>query len=50
MLLLIIQLILIIKILLKIYRDCTKEPYNFFTIDTTQPVDKKFENNFNDPL
>ena len=26
----------------KIYRGCTKEPYNFFTIDATQPVDKRF--------
>ena len=34
----------------KIYRDCTKEPYNFLTIDTTQPVDKRFKKNFNDPL
>ena len=24
----------------KIYKDCTKEPYNFLSIDTTQPVDK----------
>ena len=22
----------------KIYRECTKEPYNFFTIDTTLPA------------
>ena len=34
----------------KIYRDCTKEPYNFLTIDTTQPIDKRFKKNFNDPL
>ena len=33
-----------------IYRNCTKEPYNFFTIDTTQPVDKRFKKNFNDTL
>ena len=38
------------KDFLKIYRDCTKEPYNFFTIDTTQSVDKRFRKNFNDPL
>ena len=31
-------------------RDCTKEPYNFLTIDTTQPVDKRFKKNFDDPL
>ena len=30
------------KDFVKIYRDCTKEPYNFFTIDTTQPIDKRF--------
>ena len=23
---------------MKIYRKCTKEPYNFFTIDTTLPA------------
>ena len=34
----------------KICRNCTKEHYNFLTIDTTQPVDKRFKNNFNDPL
>ena len=34
----------------KIYRDYTKEPYNFLTIDTTQPVDKRFKKNFKDPL
>ena len=38
------------KDFVKIYRDCTKEPYNFLTIDTTQPVDKIFKKNFNDPL
>ena len=27
----------------KIYRECVKEPYNFLTIDTTQPVDKRFK-------
>ena len=34
----------------KIYRDCRKELYNFLTIDTTQPVDKRFKKNFNDLL
>ena len=34
----------------KIYRDFTEEPYNFLTIDTTQPVDKRFKNNFNEIL
>ena len=38
------------KDFVKIYRDCTKEPYNFLTIDTTQPVDKRFKKNFNDLL
>ena len=38
------------KDFVKIYRDCTKEPYNFFTIDTTQPTDKRFKKNFNDSL
>ena len=38
------------KDFVKIYRDCTKEPYNFLTIDTTQPVDQRFKKNFNDPL
>ena len=38
------------KDLVNIYRNCTKEPYNFLTIDTTQPVDKRFRKNFNDPL
>ena len=27
------------KDFLKIYRNCTKEPYSFLTIDTTFPVD-----------
>ena len=38
------------KDFLSIYRNCKKEPCNFLTIDTTQPVDKRFKNNFNDPL
>ena len=38
------------KDFVKIYRDYTKEPYNFLTTDTTQPVDKRFIKNFNDPL
>ena len=33
------------KDFVNIYRDCTKEPYNFLTIDTTQPVDKRFKKN-----
>ena len=38
------------KDFVNIYRNCTKEPYNFFTIDTAHPVDKRFKKNFNDPL
>ena len=38
------------KDFVKIYRNCTKEPYNYLTIDTTQPIDKRFKNNFNNPL
>ena len=38
------------KDFVKIYRDCTKEPYNFLTFDATQPVDRRFKKNFNDPL
>ena len=40
------------KDFLKIYRNCTKEPYSFFTIDTTLPADNrlKFRKNFLDSL
>ena len=38
------------KDFIKIYRNCTKEPYNFLTIDTYQPIDKIFKKSFNDPL
>ena len=38
------------KDFVNIYRNCTKEPYNLLIINTTQPVDKRFKNNFNDPL
>ena len=34
----------------KIYRKCIEKPYNFLTIDTTQPADKKFIKNFDDSL
>ena len=37
------------KDFVKIYRDCTKESYDFLTIDTAQSVDKRFKKNFNDP-
>ena len=35
---------------LKIYRNCAKEPYYFFTIDTTLPADNhmRFRNYFSD--
>ena len=33
------------KYFLKVYSDCTKELYNFLTIDTTQPVHKRFLKN-----
>ena len=36
------------KDFIKIYRDCTKEPYNFLTIDMTE--DKKFIKNFDESL
>ena len=38
------------KDFVNIYKNCTKEPYNFLTIDTTEPVDKIFKKNFNDLL
>ena len=38
------------KDFVNIYRNRTKEPFNFLTIDTTQPVDKRFKKNFNDPF
>ena len=38
------------KDFVNIYRNCAKEPHNFLTIDTTQPVDKRFKKNFYDPL
>ena len=35
---------------LKIYRNCTKEPYSFLTISTTLPADSpmRFRKNFSD--
>ena len=36
------------KDFIKIYRICTKEPFNFLTIDTTK--DKKFIKNFDETL
>ena len=38
------------KDFVNIYRNCTREPYNFLIIDTTQPVDKRFNKKFNEPL
>ena len=36
------------KDFMNIYRDCTKEPFNFLTIDTNK--DKKFIKNFDESL
>ena len=38
------------KDILKIYRNCTKESYSFFTIDTALPANNpmRFKNNFSD--
>ena len=36
------------KDFIKIYRNCTKEPYNFLAIDITLHIDKRFKNNFSD--
>ena len=36
------------KDFVKIYKNCAKELYNCLTIDTTQPVDKRFKKNFSD--
>ena len=38
------------KDFVNVFRNCTKEPYNFLTIDTTQPVDERFKKNFSDSL
>ena len=40
------------KDFLQIYRNCTKEPYYFLTIDTTLPADNpmRFRKNFSDSL
>ena len=39
------------KDFLKIYKNCTKEPYSFLTIDTTLPANSpmRFRKNFSDP-
>ena len=34
------------KDFIKFYRQCVEKPYNFLTIDTAKPVDKKFIKNF----
>ena len=36
------------KDFVRIYKNCTKVSYNFFTIDTTLTVDKRFKKNFHD--
>ena len=38
------------KDFVKICRDCTKEPHNFLTIDTTQPINKRLKKNFIESL
>ena len=40
------------KDFLKIYRNCTKEPYSFLAIDTTLPANNpvRFRKNFSDSL
>ena len=38
------------KNFIEIYKKCTKEPYNFLTIDTKKPVDKKILKNFDESL
>ena len=38
------------KDFIKIYKKCTENPYNFLTITTTQPLDKKFIKNFDESL
>ena len=39
------------KDVLKIYRNCTNEPYSFLNIDATLPADNpvRFRKNFSDP-
>ena len=38
------------KVFMKFYRECTKEPFNFLTIDTTLPASDplRFRKNFLD--
>ena len=36
------------KDFVRIYKNCTEESYNVWTIDTTLPVDKRFKKNFHD--
>ena len=38
------------KDFVNIYRNCAKGLSDFFTIDTTQPGDKRFKKNLNTPL
>ena len=38
------------KDFVKMHRDCTKNPNNFLTIDTTKPVHKRYKKNFNDSV
>ena len=38
------------KYFVKICRKCTKEPYNFLTIDTTLPINYRFKKKFQNAL
>ena len=40
------------KDIVKIYRNCTNEPFSFLTVNTTLPADspRRFRNNFSDSL
>ena len=38
------------KYFVKIYRKCTKEPYNFLIIDTTLPINDRFKKKFQNAL
>ena len=38
------------KDFIKIYQNCPKEPFDFFTIDIAKSTDKKFIKNFDESL
>ena len=37
------------KDFVKVYKNCTKEPYNFLAIDTAVPINDRFLKKFSDP-